>query len=600
MSAIRILSDRVANQIAAGEVIERPVAAVKELVENSLDAGAKRIEVEFRAGGKQLIRVEDDGSGMSGDEALMALERHATSKVRDIDDLLTIGSFGFRGEALPSIASVSRFTLRTRRAEDEAGTEVLVNGGKLIHKRACGMAPGTRIEVAQLFNSVPARRKFLKTDNTEAAHIVQLLRLLAVANPEVGFRLLENGRVVLQSPSCDDLRERIGEIWNRSLADDLRPIAGERDGMRLHGLIGRPGAARATRQELITLVNRRPVDSRTLSYAVIEAFHGFLPRGRYPVAFLFLEIDPAAVDVNVHPAKREVRFRDESRLRTFVLSTVLETLRAEARKTGQAAPEPAAPTPQPNTERPRPPSAPPTPPVAQRPVEPAPTPQPAEPAQPTPVRPRLAIAPDAHRPADPPKRPTPTQKTDEDWRFIGRFDQDYGLFQAPEGLILLHERAAWERIRFEQIIAAMQADAHTVQRLLFPVPLELEPLATQAFEDLRQPLTEWGFEIELFGRNFYRAHAVPDWLGTEDAADFLRDLAALARERGSDFVRPHLAREAAARLAASRLTPRRLEKENLPDLCRRLLACENPLADLQGRPTLIQFDKAELRRRFNR
>ncbi|MEC7230434.1 MAG: DNA mismatch repair endonuclease MutL, partial [Verrucomicrobiota bacterium] len=218
MSSIRILSDRVANQIAAGEVIERPVAVVKELVENSIDAGATRIEVEIRNGGKSYIRIEDNGKGMSPDEALLSLERHATSKIREAADLNVVSSFGFRGEALPSIASVSRFTLRSRAEGWEHGTEIKVNGGKLIEKKDCGMPVGTVIEVAQLFNSVPARRKFLKTDPTESAHITYNTRLFAVAHPRVAFRVLDSGRTIFQSPACEDLRDRIAEIWG-SLAD---------------------------------------------------------------------------------------------------------------------------------------------------------------------------------------------------------------------------------------------------------------------------------------------------------------------------------------------------------------------------------------------
>ena len=227
MSSIRILPDRVANQIAAGEVVERPAAVVKELVENSIDAGATRIEIEYRSGGKAYVRVEDDGGGMKADEALLCLERHATSKIREADDLLSVTSFGFRGEALPSIASVSRFTLRTRARGDEGGREVYVNGGKMVHNKDCGMPEGTRIEVAQLFNSVPVRRKFLKTDATEAAHICHLARLYALAHPEIAFTLLEGGRTIFRSPSCEDLRDRVREIFGRGMAECLEPVEAE-------------------------------------------------------------------------------------------------------------------------------------------------------------------------------------------------------------------------------------------------------------------------------------------------------------------------------------------------------------------------------------
>ncbi|WP_334319374.1 DNA mismatch repair endonuclease MutL, partial [Termitidicoccus mucosus] len=327
-SKIRVLPDRVANQIAAGEVIERPAAVVKELVENALDAGATRVEVEFRHGGRSLMRIEDNGSGMSRDDALLALERHATSKITEAADLDRLGTLGFRGEAVPSIASVSHFQLQTREPSADAGTEVVVNGGRLVHVRECGRPPGTRIEVTHLFNSVPARRKFLKSDNTEAAHIIHAVRLYALAFPRVAFTLVEDGRVIFRSPQCDTLAERVAGIFGRQIADGLIPVEAAENGMRLAGLIGGPGQGRSTRHEMITFINHRPVDSRTLNYALIESFHESLPKGRYPVAFIFFEIDPAAVDVNVHPAKREVRFRSEPAVRGFVIRAILETLRA--------------------------------------------------------------------------------------------------------------------------------------------------------------------------------------------------------------------------------------------------------------------------------
>ncbi|HYC72661.1 MAG TPA: DNA mismatch repair endonuclease MutL, partial [Opitutaceae bacterium] len=338
MPAIRILSDRVANQIAAGEVIERPAAVVKELVENALDAGATRITVEFRAGGRSLMRVEDNGCGMTREDALLSLERHATSKIVETADLDQLATFGFRGEALPSIASIARFELQTRPAGATAGTEILVNGGKLVHVRECGIAPGTRITVSNLFHAVPARRKFLKSDATESAHIIQTVRLYALACPQTAFTLIEDGRVLFQSPACSSLADRVAEIFGRQLAADLLPVEAAEGGLGLSGLTGKPGVSRATRHELLLFVNRRPVDSRTLHFALIESYATSVPKGRYPVAVLFLELDPAAVDVNVHPAKREVRFRSEGAVRGFVIRAVLQRLREAGAGGGLAMP----------------------------------------------------------------------------------------------------------------------------------------------------------------------------------------------------------------------------------------------------------------------
>src|SRR5271165_2885374 len=334
MAKVRILPERVANQIAAGEVIERPAAVVKELVENSLDAGATRIVVEFAHAGQALIRVEDNGHGMSPEDARTALERHATSKIAESADLDRLATFGFRGEALPSIASVSRFTLQTREAGQDSGTEIAVNAGRVLHVKACGRPVGTRVDVEHLFEPVPARRKFLKSDRTESAHIVNCVRLYALACPAASFALYDDGREVFHSPECTSLAERVAEIFGRQAADGLIPIDSEESGMRLTGLIGPPGLCRASRHDMVAFVNSRPVDSRTLNGALIESFRESIPRGRYPVAFVFLECAPAEIDVNVHPAKREVRFRREALVRGFVIRSVLARLREAA---GQAA-----------------------------------------------------------------------------------------------------------------------------------------------------------------------------------------------------------------------------------------------------------------------
>ena len=253
MPEIRILSDRVANQIAAGEVVERPAAVVKELIENSIDAGAQKIEIEFRNGGKSYLRVEDDGRGMSQDQALLSLERHATSKIRNASDLKEVKTFGFRGEALPSIASVSRFLLRTRTSNDSQGSEVFMNGGKLVHVKECGMPQGTRIEVSHLFNSVPGRRKFLKTEATESTHIIHFSKLYALAHPAIEFSLVESGRTIFRSPVCEDITQRVREIFGKSLSECLAPISVESGSLKLAGLIGKPGQSRSTRKEMLFL-----------------------------------------------------------------------------------------------------------------------------------------------------------------------------------------------------------------------------------------------------------------------------------------------------------------------------------------------------------
>ena len=359
VNRIRLLPEHVANQIAAGEVVERPASVVKELVENSLDAGTSRITVEIGAGGRSLIRVTDDGRGMSRDDALLCLERHATSKITRAEDLASIATMGFRGEALPSIASVSRFVITTREREDTSGeaTQVVVNGGKIVEVKAAASPAGTTIEVRQIFFNLPARRKFLRAEETERAHIQHYLTLVALAWPQVGFSFVSDGRLAWQLPpvpwSSDAdrftaLKERLRQLHGSETpllplefsagieeAPDLEPgenwvlrDSGKLSRFRLWGFIGAPGVSRSSRDEQHLFVNQRPVENRGLHFALAEGYHTALMRGRYPVCCLFLEIDPAAVDVNVHPQKREVKFREESAVRRLVAKAIRETLHA--------------------------------------------------------------------------------------------------------------------------------------------------------------------------------------------------------------------------------------------------------------------------------
>ena len=359
VNRIRLLPEHVANQIAAGEVVERPASVVKELVENSLDAGTSRITVEIGAGGRSLIRVTDDGRGMSRDDALLCLERHATSKITRAEDLASIATMGFRGEALPSIASVSRFVITTREREDTSGeaTQVVVNGGKIVEVKAASSPAGTTIEVRQIFFNLPARRKFLRAEETERAHIQHYLTLVALAWPQVGFSFVSDGRLAWQLPpvpwSSDAdrftaLKERLRQLHGSETpllplefsagieeAPDLEPgenwvlrDSGKLSRFRLWGFIGAPGVSRSSRDEQHVFVNQRPVENRGLHFALAEGYHTALMRGRYPVCCLFLEIDPAAVDVNVHPQKREVKFREESAVRRLVAKAIRDTLHA--------------------------------------------------------------------------------------------------------------------------------------------------------------------------------------------------------------------------------------------------------------------------------
>ncbi|MEI6861382.1 MAG: DNA mismatch repair endonuclease MutL, partial [Verrucomicrobiota bacterium] len=570
---------------------------VKELVENALDAGATRIEVEFRHGGRAFIRVEDNGGGMARDDALLALERHATSKLAVAADLDRLHTFGFRGEALPSIASIARFTLQTRATGDEAGTEILVNGGKLVHVRECGRPVGTRIEVADLFNSVPARRKFLKTDATEAAHIVAGVRLHALACPRVAFTLTEDGRVVFRSPQCADLAGRVAEIFGRQLAAELVPVEAAEAGLRLTGLIGRPGLGRATRHELVTFVNGRPVDSRTLSYAVIESYHESVPKGRYPMAFLFFECDPAAVDVNVHPAKREVRFRSEPTVRGFVIRSVLTRLREMAEGERQSAVLPAT------GGEPRLTSNIPTPTSSLPPLTSAlphsafQVPRSSAPASALPNSAFRTLTSSA--PAFENRKSNIHNST---WRFLGVAHSDYALFETAAGLVLLDRRAAHERVWFEQLREQFGSGTVPGQRLLLPVPLELDPVAAALLLDRLKFINAHGFEITEFGRNFFRIEAVPDWMEPGDAEPFVRDLLGALRDGRIQGGSLDAAREQFARLAAARAVrlPAAGGEEQMRALLAQLFATRAPLTSPAGRPTFVELNHGELARRFQK
>ena len=587
MSRIRILPDQVANQIAAGEVVERPVGAVKELLENSLDAGATRVEIEFRNGGKSYIRVEDDGCGMTPEEAELSLQRHATSKLRDAKDLDRIISFGFRGEAVPSIASISKFTLSTRPHDTPAGTQILIQGGKVLHNKSCGMAPGTRIEAANLFYNTPARKKFLKTENTEAAHITRLVKLYAIAHPEVAFTLYSSKRQTFQSPACSDLGDRIREVFGAEVAQSLvnLPVTDVPD-CRISGKVSPPGHGRPTRQDIVTIVNGRPVESRTLLFALTEAYHPLIPKGKYPAAFLHIEIDPSLIDVNIHPQKREIRFHSEAFIRKLLIDAILK-MADEAHPTAnypQPSP-PAHPTPSPDL----PSNFTPVTPIQER-----PTPQIPAPHLPPPTseEPRTKNQERSTKHQEPQRTTT--------WTFLHQLKPHLALYQSPAGFVLLHTKAAEERIRFEQILHS--SGKTPSQQLLLPIPIQLDPLSSELLNQHQELLAEEGFHVEEFGRDFYRVEAIPAWIETSQAEDFLKKFLDAAREHGQLHHKPALQRETFAKLAAKH-SPAATDIQNpaeLSALPAELLSCRHPHTSPSGNVTFFELTTQELEKKFGR
>ena len=604
MSQIRILTDRVANQIAAGEVVQRPAAVAKELIENSIDAGATRIEIEFRNGGKSYLRIEDDGRGMEPDQALLSLERHATSKIRIASDLNEIQTFGFRGEALPSISSVSRFVLRTRPRSMQEGSEIFMNGGKMIHVKECGMPPGTRIEVSHLFNSVPGRRKFLKTEATESTHIIHLSKLYALAHPQIEFSLLERGRTIFRSPVCKDSHERVREIFGRNLAEVLAPISIQKNDLMLEGLVGKPGQSRSTRKEMIFFVNRRPVESKTMTYAVLEAYHTYAPKGRFPPAILFLEMDPEQVDVNVHPAKREIRFRDESKVRTFLMESLLNRNKELSSRIEFSAA-------QINLEKdgdsgrlvPQ--------------IDPAAMDifkkEMGHESKSVPI-PDLFSGGEieanqkekekssSNESQTVLKRVGPRDASTGIWRFLDQSHGDLAIFSTPDGVLFFHARAAYDRVLYEQLEDAFKdSNKSDSQALLFPESLELDGIDQKNLVDSLEHLRSVGFELEEFGRNFFRVEGCPQWVDPERALQFLRDFLDIARDSGGTMNPEKFSKEVLIHRATHDQSNRkRFSDQEIIRLAEQLLKCRNPFSCPKGKPTFYEIPKRQMEERFKR
>ena len=592
MGSIRLLPDILASQVAAGEVVERPASVVKELVENSIDAGARRITIEFQHGGARLIRVTDDGSGMDRADALLCLERHATSKIRESGDLAAITTLGFRGEAVPSIASVSRFRLSTRRREDEAGTLIEVTGGKIHEVQDSGDAPGTAIEVAELFFNVPARRKFLRGEQTEAANLLQQIEILAVAHPEIAFICRRDDREVFRLAATEDLAVRLRDLHGEAFLGKLIKVPPlESQGVRVHGWIARPGEGRSERSRQMTFVNGRIIRSPVLSLPLREACDGVLAKGLHPPAVLFFEIDPAAVDCNVHPAKREVRFRDPGVIRAAAL---------EAARSAWGMASPAAPAPL--LEAIRPGSDPLFPPI----IKSAWTPSVGSHQQ------EFAVQePESDRVAESPTRfSSPTSNfqlpTPPAVQFIGSLGGRYLLFEEQESLMILEIRAARERILYERFLAQLGHGELESQSLLLPEILEMSVSDLAWIDAHGSILRAAGLVAESFGQGSLGTGSLKVDAIPADAASLpvmeivirlVDELRTLAETPTLDLPGREALAASVSRLAAAgaRLPS---GEEGARMLLRDLLACDHPYVTPKGRPTMSQFSSGELARRF--
>ncbi len=583
---IKVLPDSVANQIAAGEVVERPASVVKELVENAQDAGATSVEIAIEGGGKRRIRVSDDGVGMSREDALLSLDRHATSKITDVADLERIRTFGFRGEALPSISAVSRFVMETHAGEEEIGTGVRVNGGRIVAVEDLSRRRGTTVEVQNLFFNAPARAKFLKPAGAETRAVSDAVVMLALANPALRILLTSDGRKLLELRETSDLATRISDIWGAEDASTLIPVEGEEGSLSLRGLIQRPDAARPGFRRAHLFVNSRPTREPRLLKAVDRAFATTVPEAARPWLFLYLEAEQGSVDVNVHPAKAEVRFRDFGAVEALVERSVRRALEGEA--SGATFDSQL------------------TPPVrAVREPRPGKGGGEGEGAEA-----QMALFLTRSRPEDEPLEGELEGMASAEgepllealprlWQIL----DTYILAETRDGLLVIDQHSAHERVMFERLMKAYEEGGQDGQRLLFPVTLRLSSAEYQLVEDLTGLLSRTGFEAEGFGGDTVIVRAVPNPHPYFDAERCLREMVD-ELTHGSELMRS--AKNQHERIAMTFACKgaikagQELSQEEMQELFDALFATELPFHDVHGRPTVVRLSRGELERRFGR
>jgi DNA mismatch repair protein MutL len=570
MGKIRVLDDHVVNRIAAGEVVERPASVVKELLENALDAGATSVGVRLEGGGRDRIEVADDGSGMGRDDALLALERHATSKLGDPPDLIRITTMGFRGEALPSIAAVSTVFLRTAET-DGAGTEIEIRAGRIVAVRDVAMARGTTVIVARLFHNVPARRKFLRSEGTELAHVARVVSRFALCRPDVRFLLEHAGRALLEAPRGESAVERAAHVLGQ-IARGMSPFDRRVGDIRVHGLAGRPADASAKRDAQACFVNGRLVQDRVLHHAIGAAYENTTPRGQHAPFVLFVELPADAVDVNVHPQKAEVRFRAPTEVHDAVRDVVRGTLAG-----GRSIPAFSELLPARGAWRP----------VAVAEAR------------------ALAFGPSGGResaPAPVAEEPQATRSGVAP-RALAQIRNSYILAEDPEGLVIVDQHAAHERVLFERLLGEAERGRASVQRLAFPVTVRLAAHEMPVFEDEIGELHRLGLDAAPFGPDTVRIDAIPAVADGIDPAELLRELlgeAASVRTStaGVERLRHRLVTTASCKAAIK--IRRRLTVAEMQALIDDLFAADNPGTCPHGRPTIFRLSVEEMERAFRR
>ncbi len=625
MPKIKILSADVANKIAAGEVVERPASVVKELIENAIDAGSTSIRVEIRAGGKRLIRVSDNGTGMEREDALLALERHATSKVSRIEDLEKIHTFGFRGEALASIASVSQFELLTRTADAINGTKINVDGGVFRSVEESGCSPGTHISINNLFHNVPARLKFLKTDTTEMNHIIKQVTWAALAHPKIHVSLTHNGKSIFDVRSCDSNIERARLLYGKGFADNLIEFDEELPDFKLNGLLGKPDFTKPNREYQLFFLNQRPIRSQMIGAALKEALGATIQTGRHAVALLFLTLEPDTVDVNVHPAKIEVRFRNERTIFSGIVKMIRNVINKEKFipkiETSVEVEQPTdvdvkSEIQQVDTFQPTS-----TPvPRQQKPISTSKTKDPFEtPLPETPQTESVQTQPTTDDDISPPSNVSktvvqPSQQQIPDGAMLKLLDFDhvelktnlfktYIVAEGKDKIYFIDQHVAAERVLYERFVNQLKIDGIPVQGLLLPVTVEVSPEQIAILKVHSDLFGKIGFELEEFGSNTILIRAIPAPLPTRSAAQTITDLLdKLPEQPHTEVEIPKALDDALITLACKSAVKAgdTLDSKEMINLVRELSEAKLPFNCPHSRPIIIEMGRDELERRFHR
>lgn len=655
MSKIKVLPPEITNLIAAGEVVERPASIVKELIENSLDAGATRIRINIQAGGRKLVQVADNGCGMNREDAILCLEPHATSKIKTEADVESIRTMGFRGEALPSIAAVTRFDILTRPHDDKNGTEVIVNGGKVEAVRDAGSAPGTTITAKNLFFNMPVRRKFLRTKQTETIHIQNTVQLQALANPDIGFELIMDGKKVFKVAPGGDVKTRMTMLLGKNFANDMIPVEYMEGDIRVHGFVARPGISRSTRKEQTFFINGRPVVNDTLFYSVRDAYHTLLMKGRYAPVLLFLEMHAGMVDVNVHPQKREVRFRNSNLVGSVLANGIKQAITEFQLSQHQEVFTEARPAQAESIIRPGFSKL--TPADLNIPSKTVEAPQPTRQisaedlkaikqtaesivGSDQPVKPKVEVSKEKFVEPEPvafdvevstpelPDLPEPEPfdlpeavslsagSTHQDFlktetvkaqnsvfssmRFIGNLGKQFILAEGRDGLVVIDKRAAHSRIVYERILTESKNENAKGQPLLIPVTVEVTNHDKLILSRNLNYFIKIGFVIEHFGGNTYMISSVPANFPHENIVGLLHNILDELSQSSNSVGRSKENRLAS--LAAKYAVPdsKLLKDEEVEALLNSLSKTEMPYTCPNGRPTMINYAFSELESRFGR